>query len=83
MSLPNPCLQNPRTEQTLASLKYCLNPSPCCHCAEREEEEERKKEEKEERKKEEKLHSRLKEEEDRKKEEEGEEPFEGRKVFLL
>ena len=83
MSLPNPCLRNPRTEQTPASLKYCPNPSPCCRCAEREEEEERKKEEEEERKKEEKSQSRLKEEEDIKKEEEGEEPFEGRKVFLL
>ena len=82
MSLSNPCLRNPRTEQTLASLKYCPNPSPYCR-VEREEEEERKKEEEEERKKEEKSQSRLKEEEDRKKEEEREEPFEGRKVFLL
>ena len=83
MSLPNLCRPNPRTEQTPASLKYCLNPSPCCRCVEREEEEERKKEEEEEeRKKEEKSQSRLKEEEDRK-EEEGEEPFEGRKVFFL
>ena len=77
MSLPNPCLRNPRTEQTPASLKYCLNSNPCCRCAEREEEEERKtEEEQEERKKEEKSQSHLKEEE-------GEEPFEGRNVFLL
>ena len=72
----NPCLRNPRTKQTPTSLKYCPNPSPCCRCAEREEEEERKKEEEEEerkkeeeeeeRKKEEKSQSRLKEEEDRK-----------------
>ena len=75
MSLPNPCLRNPRTEQIPASLKYCPTPSPCCCCAKREKEEERKKEEKSQ--------SRLKEEEDRKKEEEWEEPFEGRKVFLL
>ena len=68
MRLPNPCLRNPRTEQTPASLKYYPNPTPCCRCAERAEEEERKKEEKSQ--------SRLKEEE-------GEEPFEGRKVFLF
>ena len=80
----NPCLRNPRTEQTPASLKYCLNPSSCCRCAEREEEEERKKEEEEEeRKKEEKSQSRLKEEEDSLVLEEGEESFEGRKVFIL
>ena len=80
----NPCLQNPRTKQTPASLKYCPNPSPCCRCAEREEEEERKKEEEEEeRKKEEKSQSRLKEKEDSLVPEEGEESFEGRKVFLL